>query len=69
MHVHLLTTAEALSDQELFTRIPVLAASEREAATELIAHLAVLDTRPALRFRSAERLLPLLPLAVDRNPV
>jgi hypothetical protein len=29
-------------------RIPVLAAREREAAVELIAHLAVLDTRPAL---------------------
>jgi 5-methylcytosine-specific restriction endonuclease McrA len=48
MHANLLTTAEALSDQDLFTRIPVLAACEREAATELIAHLAVLDTRPAL---------------------
>ncbi|MGH2605117.1 MAG: HNH endonuclease [Anaerolineales bacterium] len=48
MHANLLTTAEALSDQDLFTRIPVLAAREREAATELIAHLAVLDTRPAL---------------------
>src|SRR5688572_23246460 len=48
MHANLLASADALSDQDLFTRIPVLAGREREAATELVAHLAVLDTRPAL---------------------
>jgi hypothetical protein len=48
MKVSILTIAEGLCDQDLMARIPVLAAREREAATELIAHLAVLDTRPAL---------------------
>jgi 5-methylcytosine-specific restriction endonuclease McrA len=48
MNANILATADALSDQELLTRIPVLAGREREAATELIAHLAVLDTRPVL---------------------
>jgi hypothetical protein len=48
MNADILATAEALSDQDLLVRIPVLAGREREAATELIAHLAVLDTRPVL---------------------
>jgi hypothetical protein len=48
MNANILATADALSDQELLTRIPVLAGREREAAVELVAHLAVLDTRPVL---------------------
>jgi hypothetical protein len=46
--LNMLTTADALSDQQLMARIAVLAGREREAAAELIAVLAVLDTRPAL---------------------
>jgi hypothetical protein len=37
-----------LSDPDLLARIGVLAAKERDATVELIAHLAVLDTRPSL---------------------
>ena len=48
MNANILATADALSDQDLLVRIPVLAGREREAAAELVAHLAVLDTRPAL---------------------
>ena len=48
MKTNILTTADALSDQDLLARIPVLAGREREATTELVAHLAALDTRPAL---------------------
>jgi hypothetical protein len=43
-----LTLASGLSDHELLARIGVLAGSEREATVELVAHLAALDTRPAL---------------------
>jgi hypothetical protein len=42
------TLASGLSDHELLARIGVLAGSEREATVELVAHLAALDTRPAL---------------------
>jgi 5-methylcytosine-specific restriction endonuclease McrA len=48
MNASILATAEALSDQDLLARIPVLAGREREAAVELVAHLAILDTRPVL---------------------
>jgi hypothetical protein len=48
MHTNIITTATALSDNELLARLQVLARSEREASVELVAHLAVLDTRPAL---------------------
>jgi hypothetical protein len=43
-----LALASDLSDQELLARIASLAGREREATVELVAHLAVLDTRPAL---------------------
>jgi hypothetical protein len=43
-----LTLASGLSDHELLARIGVLAGREREATVELVAHLAALDTRPAL---------------------
>ena len=43
-----LTLASGLSDHDLLARIGVLAAKEREATVELVAHLAVLDARPAL---------------------
>jgi hypothetical protein len=48
MNTNILATAEALSDQDLLARIPVIAGREREAAVELVAHLAILDTRPVL---------------------
>src|SRR6266849_6558266 len=41
-------TASALSDQDLLARLEVLAGKEREASVELVAHLATLDSRPAL---------------------
>jgi hypothetical protein len=43
-----LALASDLSDQELLARITSLAGREREATVELVAHLAVLDTRPVL---------------------
>ena len=48
MHANLLATADALSDRDLLARLEVLAADEREASVELVAHLAILDTRPSL---------------------
>jgi hypothetical protein len=48
MSMNTLTLASGLSDHELLARIGVLAGNEREATVELVAHLAALDTRPAL---------------------
>src|SRR5882762_8862242 len=48
MNSNLLVTASALSDQNLLARLETLAGNEREASVELVAHLAVLDSRPAL---------------------
>jgi len=48
MKTRLLDTAVALSDVELLARIPVLAADERRATAELVAHLAALRLRPSL---------------------
>jgi hypothetical protein len=48
MSMNSLALASDLSDQELLARIASLAGREREATVELVAHLAVLDTRPAL---------------------
>src|SRR5436190_5403082 len=42
-----LTTAAALSDQELLARLDTLAINERLASADLVAHLAALDSRPA----------------------
>jgi hypothetical protein len=42
MMINVLTDATALSDRELLAR------QERDASAELVAHLAVLDARPAL---------------------
>jgi hypothetical protein len=47
MTVNILTAAAALSDHDLLTRLDVLASNEREASVQLVAHLAVLDGRPA----------------------
>jgi len=44
----ILVTATALSDQDLLASLEVLASNEREASVELVAHLAALDSRPAL---------------------
>jgi hypothetical protein len=48
MSMNTLALASGLSDHDLLARICVLAATEREATVELVAHLAVLDARPAL---------------------
>src|SRR5260221_1764732 len=48
MQNNILVTASTLSDQDLLARLATLAGKEREASVELIAHLAVLDSRPAL---------------------
>ena len=43
-----LATAAALSDHELLARLDALASRERDTVAELVAHLAVLDARPAV---------------------
>src|SRR2546425_773243 len=48
MKTNILVIATALSDQDLLARLEVLASKEREASAELVAHLAELDSRPAL---------------------
>jgi hypothetical protein len=48
MKTNILATAAGLSDQDLLARLVVLAGREREASVELVAHLAALDTRPAV---------------------
>jgi hypothetical protein len=47
MTTNIFTTAAALSDGELLTRIAALAGREREATAELVAHLAALEVRPS----------------------
>src|SRR3989442_14453146 len=48
MMTNILVSAAALSDRDLLARLEVLASKEREASAELVAHLAELDSRPAL---------------------
>src|SRR5437867_1123935 len=48
MNTNILALASSLSDHDLLARVGVLAGKEREASVELVAHLAALDTRPAL---------------------
>jgi hypothetical protein len=48
MMTNVLTAAAALSDRELLVRLEALARQERATSAELVAHLAVLDARPAL---------------------
>src|SRR5258706_15345371 len=48
MNSNILVTASALADQALLARLEALAGKEREASVELLAHLAALDSRPAL---------------------
>src|SRR5688572_9873600 len=48
MNMNILDTAMALSDGDLLARLPVLAAHERSATPELVAHLAALRLRPSL---------------------
>jgi hypothetical protein len=48
MKSNILVTASALSDSDLLARLETLAGKEREASVELVAHLAALDSRPAL---------------------
>jgi hypothetical protein len=48
MNTNILALASSLSDQDLLARVGVLAGKERESSVELVAHLAVLDARPAV---------------------
>jgi len=48
MKTNILATAARLSDRDLLARLDVLAGREREASVELVAHLAALDSRPAV---------------------
>jgi len=48
MKTNILATVTRLSDQDLLTRLQLLAGKEREATVELVAHLAALDSRPAV---------------------
>src|SRR2546428_3956997 len=48
MKTYILVTAAALSDGDLLARLVVLAGREREISVELVAHLAALDSRPAV---------------------
>src|SRR3989442_1855036 len=48
MMTNILVSAAALSDRDLLARLEVLAFKEREVSAELVAHLAELDSRPAL---------------------
>jgi len=48
MKTSILAAAAGLSDRDLLARLGVLAGREREACVELVAHLAALDSRPAV---------------------
>jgi 5-methylcytosine-specific restriction endonuclease McrA len=48
MDTNALVIADALSDNDLLSRLDVLAATEREASVERVAHLAALDSRRSL---------------------
>jgi hypothetical protein len=47
MKTNVLALAADLTDHDLLARLAVLARNERESAVELVAHLAVLEVRPA----------------------
>jgi hypothetical protein len=48
MKMNALATAATLSDDDLLARTEALASRERETSAELVAHLAVLDSRPSV---------------------
>jgi hypothetical protein len=48
MKTNSLATAAGLSDRELLAHLELLAGKERESLVDLVAHLAALDSRPAL---------------------
>jgi hypothetical protein len=48
MKTNFLAAAAALSDRDLLAHLAALACKEREATAELVAHVAALDTRPAV---------------------
>jgi hypothetical protein len=48
MKTNILAIADGLSDQDLLARLCVIAGREREDSMELVAHLAILDRRPAV---------------------
>jgi hypothetical protein len=48
MNSNMLVTASTLSDQDLLARLEAIAGNERQASSELVAHLAALDSRQML---------------------
>jgi hypothetical protein len=48
MKMNILAIATGLSDRDLLARLGMLAERERDALVELVAHLAALDSRPAV---------------------
>ena len=48
MNTNMFALASELPDQDLLARLDRLAATERATSAELVAHLAVLETRPSL---------------------
>src|SRR2546422_10732082 len=48
MNTNILATATRLSDEDLLARLQHLASNEREATAQLVAHLAALESRPAV---------------------
>jgi 5-methylcytosine-specific restriction endonuclease McrA len=48
LKIDILAIADALSDRDLIARLDVMAGNERVSTVELVAHLAALDSRPAL---------------------
>jgi hypothetical protein len=69
MKTNILAIAAGLSDQDLLARLHVLAGTEREASVELVAHLAALDTRPAVYAAQAYgSLQPDVPSSVRKLP-
>jgi hypothetical protein len=48
MNTNMFALASSLSDHDLLDRLAALALKEREAAAELVAHLAALEARPSL---------------------
>jgi hypothetical protein len=48
MRTNILAIAVALPDRDLLARLDALAATEREAMAEMVAHLAALERRPSL---------------------
>ena len=61
MNTNILATAAGLSDRDLIARLYALAGRERQASVELVAHLAVLDARPAVYTGHFQRITNAIP--------